>query len=190
MEQMKVRMVGVAPICFHSERLANPTDPFTRELKKLTSQKKKTDDLLEQIKWLEWRAGFYEKDGRVAVPSDNVLATVTNGAKKLRKGRDVSAGVLSKEAFYMLEYEGPQSIEKLKGDERFCDYRSVVVNGKRTMRARPIFYEWALTVALMYDAEIIQESELWQSVEIAGERVGICERRPRWGRYVVERLKN
>jgi hypothetical protein len=189
LETIKAKLVGVAPIMFHNERLANPTDKYKRELSKLTVQKKKTDDLFEQIKWLEWRAGFYEHDDRPVVTADIVLATVLNGARRLKKGGEVSAGVIeSGPGYFFLEYEGPKTIEKLKGDMRFCDYRTVVVNRKRTMRARPIFKSWSLEIGLQFDPELLNASELWQALEIAGERIGMCERRPRYGRFGVDKI--
>lgn len=186
MDILKTTLIGIAPLCFHSERLANPTDPFTRELKKLTAQKRKTDELQEQIKWLEWRAGFYEHEGRAVVPADNVLAVVVQGARKLKKGKDASAGVFEAEPQFALRYKGADTIEGLKGDHRFCDYRSVVVGGRRVMRARPIFKHWELPIALHFDPEILSKEELVQSLMLGGERVGLCERRPRWGRFTVK----
>ena len=187
MQELKVKLVGVAPIMFHNERLANPSDPFKREIGKLTSQKKKTDEIYEQIKKLEWRAGFYENaKGRVVVPSDNVLGCVQNGSRKLKRGMDFNASVLCSQPSFELEYEGPKDWEGLYADGRFCDYRTVVVNRNRTMRARPIFHDWALTIALSYDEEIFNEADLKQCIEIAGERIGLCERRPRCGRFIPE----
>jgi hypothetical protein len=186
LKTLKAKLVGVAPIMFHNERLANPTDPLTRELKKLTAQRSKSDDLYEQIKHLEWRAGFYEEEGRVVVPADNVLATVLQGARKQKKGKDVSAGVIADAAAFQLEYDGPKDWNGLYADQRFVDYRTVVIGGRRTMRARPIFKEWQLSITLLFDPEIMNDRDLRQAIEIAGERVGICERRPRYGRFLVE----
>lgn len=186
MQTLKAKLTGVSPIVFHNERLANHTDPYTRELKKLNAVKKKTDDTYEEIKWLEWRAGFYDHEDRVIIPADNILATGRNGARKLKKGKDFDAAVIEAEPLFHLEYDGPKTIDKMKGDMRFCYYRTVVVQGRRVMRARPIFKQWSLAIALMFDPDIIQKSELMQSLEIAGERVGLCERRPRFGRFTVE----
>lgn len=188
MKTMKMKFTGVSPIMFHNERLANPTHPMTRELKKLTLVKKKTDDVLEQIKWLEWRCGFYENDGVPVVPADNVLAVGLNGAKKMKLGRQFSAAVIETEPFFVLGHKGPKTIDKLEHDERFCDYRTVVVSQRRMMRARPIFREWWLQVGVQFDPELMQESEVLRSYEIGGEQIGLCERRPRYGRFLVERI--
>lgn len=189
MQEFKVRLRGVSPLMFHNERLADPSDPITRELKKLTKERNKTDELYEQIKWVEWRGGFYEHEGRPVMPADNVLAVGLEGARKRKQGKEFSAAVFEAQAFFDLEYDGPKTIDKLRGNKKFLDYRGVVVNRRRTMRARPIFREWALTVALLFDREIIEEASIWQAYEIAGERIGIAERRPRHGRFILEEVK-
>ena len=187
LEKLKLKLVGVAPIMFHNERLANPTDPGTRELRRLTTQRNKSDDILEQIKKIEWRLGFYEsEDKRPVVTSDMVLASVLQGARKLKKGKEVSAGVLAEEPWFPLTYDGPKQIDDLYEDARFVDYRSVVISGRRMMRARPVFKAWSLSVVLMYDEELINGRDLRQAAEIAGERIGMGERRPRLGRFLVE----
>lgn len=188
MQELKCKLVGIAPIMFHNERLANPSDPYTREIKKLTSQRKKTEEIFEQIKRIEWRAGFYERDGCPVVPSDNVLGCFQNGAKKTKRGQDFNASVIAPVAFFPLIYDGPKKIDDLYGDgtSNWVDYRSVVVNRARCMRARPIFREWELEVQLQYDEEIFNLEDLQQCIETAGERIGLCERRPRCGRFLVE----
>lgn len=189
MQKYKVKLVGVAPIMFHNERLANPMDPFTRELKKLTDKsrgKNKSDELTVEIQKLEWRAGFYEHEGRVCVPAANVIACLKEGAKKIKKGKDVSSGVFSETAFFPLEYEGPKTIEGLWQDGKFLDYRCVGVQQRRVMRARPVFRQWALSIELSYDPEIMPPDDLAHAMQIAGERAGLCEHRPQYGRFVVE----
>lgn len=188
MQELKAKLVGVAPIMFHNERLANPADPFTREIKKLTGQKKKTEDIHEQIKRLEWRAGFYEHEGRVVVPSDNVLGCIQNGSRTLKRGKDFNASVFAPVAFFPLVYDGPKDFDGLYGDgtSLYVDYRSVVVSQRRVMRSRPIFREWELQIELRFDEEIFNRQDLQQCIEIAGERIGLCERRPRCGRFLVE----
>ena len=188
MELFTAKLTGLSPIMFHNERLVDPGNHYTQELKKLTSQRAKTDELLEEIKWLEWRAGFYEHDGRPVVPADNVLATGLQGARKRKLGKHFEAGVFEKEPHFFLDYEGPKKIDKLK-DPRWLDYRSVVVSRRRVMRARPIFRNWGVTIALYFDPEIIELSQLQEAFQIAGERIGMCERRPRLGRFAVEAIK-
>lgn len=190
MKTVSAKLVGISPLMTHNEQLANPLNPVTRELKKLTHQRGKSDDLLEQIMKLEWLGGLYTEDGKVGMPGDNVMACLKEGARKRKQGKDFAAGVLPTAAFFPLIYDGPKEPEALWNAGKFLDYRGVVIGGKRLMRARPIFRAWSLDVAFEYDPEIVNEEQIREALEIAGERCGLCERRPSkggsFGRFVVE----
>lgn len=185
MESLKAKLAGIAPLLMHNERLANPRDPHTRALKELTAVRKKTDETLAEIQKAEWRGGLYEHNKRVVVPAANVLASLKEGARKLKRGKDIASSVFSLEAFYPLEYDGPKDFEALYDDGRFADYRSVGVNQSRVMRSRPIFPEWAIKIDLQYDADVVDHATLSQSLEIAGVQIGLCDHRPQFGRFTV-----
>jgi hypothetical protein len=185
MKTLKATLEGRAPIMFHNERLANPLDPITRELKKLTSVKKKTDETLEEMMRIEWLGGLYLKDDTVVVPSDCVLATLKQAARKCKRGKDVESSVFCEQDVFPLIYDGPKDVDALFADARFRDYRGVGVNGKRVMRSRPIFRWWQLNVEVQFDPEIVNDEDLTQWFDIAGKQIGLCERRPRFGRFVI-----
>lgn len=174
----------------HNERLANPRDPHTIALKVLTNQKKKTDETLEQIAKKEWFAGIYEENGVPVLPADNLLATAKEGGRKRRLGKQVECGVFCEQKSFPIEYDGPKTVEGLWKDGRFFDYRSVAVNQRRTMRARPRFDEWAVVASFCYDPEQISEQELIDCLTHAGLSVGLCEKRPQFGRFVVTILSD
>jgi hypothetical protein len=190
MKRFVAVLTGIAPLMLHNERLANPRDPKTIELKKLTSQKKKTPELNDQIAKLEWYAGLYERDGRVVIPSDNILATLKQGARKRKLGKQAEAGVFADARHFDLEYDGPKEIDALWEDGRFFDYRGVKVQQARCMRARPIFAEgWSVKIELFYDPEVLSKDDLIDALQDAGTLVGLCEKRPQFGRFVVEVLE-
>ena len=191
MNNIQAKIIGISPLMVHNERLANPMDPVTRELKKLTQQKSKSDELLEQIMKLEWLGGLYlGEDGKAAMPGDNLIACLKEGARKRKKGKEFAAGVLPSETSFALQYEGPKEPEAMWGAGKFLDYRGVVIGGRRLMRARPIFCAWSLDVAFFFDPDIVNHDDIIEALTIAGERVGLCERRPSkggsFGRFVVE----
>jgi hypothetical protein len=74
-------------------------------------------------------------------------------------------------------------------DERFRDYRGCGVNNSRVMRMRPKFPEWALTFEVSYQPEVVNRSDLEKWLEDAGQLVGLCDFRPRFGRFEVESVK-
>lgn len=189
MNTFKATLRGVAPMLMHNGRLADPTDPVTREMKRLTSNRKKTDEILLEIKRTEWLGGLYlDEKKRVAVPVDNVLAVAIAGARKSKLGKQAEAGVypVGGAAWFTLVYDGPTNIEELYADGRFVDYRGVRNQQNRVMRARPIFRDWKLPIELEYEPDIIDERNLMAAFEQAGALVGLGDFRPRYGRFVVE----
>ncbi len=189
LERLNVKLTGIAPLMMHNGRLADPTNKWTIELKKLTSNRKKTDEDLLQIRRVEWFGGLYIDDkDRVCVPADCVLAVVLGGAKKSKDGKETQVAVFETQPWYPLKYDGPTSLDKLYTDGRFDDYRSVVISQKRVMRCRPIFPSWSLDVSLDVNTDIIDARKVVKAFEMAGERVGLLEYRPRYGRFTAEQL--
>jgi hypothetical protein len=188
MELITFKLTGVSPLLMHNARLADPTDPVTKELKKLTKKKNKTDSDLEEIKWVEWLGGMYtDEDGkRPVVPGENVHKSLVEGARKFKEGKTVTSAVLEAEPFFTLEYEGPKDVDKLRGDRKFCHYKTVVVSRSRCMRARPIFKNWSCVVAFNVDTEIINRERVIEAMRVAGEQIGIGDYRPRYGRFIAE----
>lgn len=189
MEIIKFKLTGIRPLLMHNARLSDGTDDVTKELKSMTGNKKKTDDDLEQIKWVEWLGGLYlDEGGMIAIPADNVLATVIEGARKRKEGKNAAAGIFETAPFFKLEHDGSSDPSKLRGNKRFCDYRSVRVGMKRVMRARPIFRSWSVEIGLQINPEIINTRAVCEALEIAGERIGLGDYRPRYGRFTIEKI--
>lgn len=187
MKTVTLKLRGVAPLMMHNARLADPTDPIAREKAKIAKGRNKTPEVLLQIKELEWRGGLHlDENGEPALPADMLIATCINGARKAKLGKEASAAVYCEQPFFRLEYDGPREVKKLYADGRFCDYRSVVQQRQRIMRARPVFRDWRCTVTFQVDDEILSPEQLREAMAVAGTRVGLAELRPRYGRFVVE----
>jgi hypothetical protein len=54
------------------------------------------------------------------------------------------------------------------------------------MRCRPVFPKWSLAISLDVNTDIIDTHKVLKAYELAGERVGLLEYRPRYGRFTVE----
>jgi len=188
LEKLEATLLGVSPLLMNNGRGADPTDELTRQLKPLTIKKPKTDEVLSEIRRLEWARSLYlDADGRLAIPADNILAAVIEGARKSKLGKDAEAGVFDSEPFYQIHHEGPKDLDRLYVTPGFCDYRGVVVARRRTMRARArVPAGWRLPIALMVNTEIIEVRAVVAALEAAGERIGLGDYRPRFGRFTVE----
>jgi hypothetical protein len=186
MDKVTATLEGVSPLIQHNGQLADPTNKWVREIKKTSKKRNKTDEDFETLKRLEFLGGMYmDENGEPTIPADMVLAAVIEGAKKTKNGKNAKAGVFETQPNYRLEYTGPRKPAAMYKAGTFCDYRIVVVNRARTMRARPIFRGWSTTIELLHDPEIIDRQMVVEALITAGERVGIGDYRPRYGRFSV-----
>ena len=59
----------------------------------------------------------------------------------------------------------------------------------KTLRCRPAFNEWSFDVSIILDEAKLDEREIDKILQNAGKYVGICDFRPRYGKFNVEKIK-
>jgi len=201
MKQLTFRIDGIAPLITHNGRLNDPLDPISVALSKAVKEqkKRKTESLLVESSRIEFLGGLYiGDDGGPCIPGEVMEACIRSGAKATKDGKSVQAGLICDGNFPII-YQGPRDPGELwadghKGDDagpmdgrRFVDRRRVRVGQAAVMRTRPIFREWGLEFSVHYDPDLINRSSLIDFVNAAG-RAGLCENRPRFGRFVVTKV--
>lgn len=186
MEILKLKITGTAPLMMHSDKLANPLDPATKAHKELTSKRKKTDDDHEAIAKSEFIAGAYwDQEVGFYVPGQNFDSTFWNGAKLSKLGVHWRRGALVVTDKAKLIFSGPRTPEALWEDLSFVDCRGVKVGQSKVMRYRPVFTEWAVSLDVAVNSEVLSINEAKKAIEDAGALIGVCEYRPRFGRFEV-----
>lgn len=170
----------------HSDKFANPLNPDAKAHKALTSQRKKTDEIHEAIAKSEFLGGcYFNADIGFYIPGQNFDAAFWAGAKLQKMGTAWKRGALVVTDKAKLIFNGPQTPEKLWNDLRFVDCRGVKVGAAKIMRYRPIFLEWSTEVQIAIDDDVINASEVKRAMEDAGKLVGVCDYRPRFGKFEV-----
>ena len=183
LKSTKIEIKGTTPLILHNGMLADPLYSVAKEMKKFTSKKTKTDADHEEIARLEWMGGLYTENGKIVVPGINVERTIVMAARKSRKGKDFECGAFV-DGNIPLEFpDKGKPIDKLYSSGQYIDRRMVGVNKARVARTRPIFHDWALSFTATYDDEILNESALLETIDIAGTYIGLCDFRPRFGRF-------
>jgi hypothetical protein len=198
----QVTIKGIAPIIMHNGRLADPLDPFSKELKRLNDNNKgksKTDEKSAVISVVEWCGGLYHTDGTIEicdglvkwdkaiqphVPADLLKACIVGGAQKARLGKQAKAGVLVTEAG-TLDYKGPKDVNTLMADSRFVIRKQARVQASRIMRTRPMFRDWQCTFTIEFDPEVMNWEQVFEALIQAGRYVGLGDWRPEHGRFEV-----
>lgn len=187
MKNLKVTWKGITPLIMHSCQCVNPLHPISKELSKYTSKKKKTEEDLEIISDLEWEAGAYWKEEvGLYIPAENVEATIRNGAKANRKGTDIEKYVTVTDLYIPFNYGENLTKEELIKNFEYRDTRIMTVNrGSRVPRTRPRFDQWNITFNIMYDESKIDLDVILNAIEYAGSYVGLCDSRPKYGKFVA-----
>lgn len=191
MKNLKVVWKGISPLIMHNCQGVNPLNPISREMKKYTSKRNKTEEDLIMISDLEWKSGAYWDDKiGLYIPSENVEATLRNGAKTFKKGKDFEKYVSVTDLFIPLDYGENLSMEELIKDYRYRDTRIMVVQRARIVRTRPRFNNWQIVFGLTYDESKIDFDTIANCMEYSGNYIGLCDSRPRYGKFapIIEQI--
>lgn len=187
MINFRITLTGTAPLLMHSSRLADPLNPATKALKRVTSKRQKTDDDHEEIARLEHVGSLYlDPDIGPYVPGENIARALVDGAKLSRQGVKITRGVFISTDVNPLSYNGPRDAEGLWANENFRHMASVKVGTARTMRCRPVFREWTTEAEGILDPNIIDLADLEGVAITAGQVVGLGDWRPRFGRFIAK----
>lgn len=187
MKKLNYRIKGTSPLLMHSDKTANPLHPLTKKLKEFTKKRSKTDEDMEAIARVEFEAGCYYENGKYIMPSPVLDATFLASAKMFKMG------VLWKQACFisddaLFEFKNQKiAPNKLFDIPGYCDIRTVKVGQAKTMRCRPVFAHWEFSFTVVLDEAKLNESEIDNIVKNAGLYVGLCDYRPRYGRFEVEK---
>ena len=187
-EILKAKMTGVVPLLMKNGRAGDPSNEWAIRMKAITDAMKGTPslELALELERVKWEASIYHNGAEPVIPADNVLAMIISGSKLLRLGPKVKAGVSTLAQEFPLLYKGPRSIEELWASGAFADRRMVRINRAPIVQVRPRFNSWALEIELYVQTKIIDLKKVLTCLTKAGEQCGICDYRPRFGRFVVE----
>ena len=85
---IEFKIEGISPLLMHNGQLANPLNPLVKQMKALTGQRKKTDEVHLELSRLEFRAGLYvSSSGAVQIPAELLESCLIEGAKKSKLGK-------------------------------------------------------------------------------------------------------
>lgn len=184
MADFEITLNGVSPLLMHSARLADPLDPATKALAKVTGKRKKTAEDHGEAARLE-HAGSLYLDGTLGpyLPGQNIEAALFRGASKHKLMSTLKPALLIPAEVNPLVYRGPRDVDGLWSDKSFVHRASVKVGTSRVIRTRPVFPSWSLTVAGQLDTESVDPASFETIADTAGRMIGLGDWRPRFGRF-------
>jgi hypothetical protein len=183
-KRLAFKIRGVCPLVFHNGQLADPLNKHSKEMRKVSGKRKKTEADFEQLAKLEWFGSLYLFNGTPCIPGEVLEAGFIEASRKSKRGQQAKAGIMS-DGFWPLEYDGSKMPNELWEDESYRLTVGVRVQRNRIMRTRPIFREWAATVQLDYLPDQLNADEVIETMGILGRVVGLGDWRPRFGRFEI-----
>lgn len=188
----RARIEGIRPLICHNGQLADPLSEIPREIKKISGIRKKTDEAYEAMARLEWVGGLYLDDDRRPIVTGLVLdGMLCESGKKSKLGKTIKSAVEVLDS-PLIEHDGPKNatVEDFIDKPRYRHAAIVRVgSGSRIVRTRPIFPVWALEFDIQIDTDAIDPGEVQKSLEIGGRLVGLCDWRPRFGKFALTKFE-
>lgn len=172
------------PLLCHNERLADPLDPVTRSVAEISGKRKKTEADHLELARREFEGGLYLYENGPGIPSGNMLRCIEDGARRIRKGKDVNRGIVPLEDYADLDYSGPRDVDSL-WQEGYWLRKGVGVGTSRVIRTRACFKDWQLSLAIEVDPEIWDIHQLSEVCGLAGKYAGLGDMRPIHGRCTI-----
>jgi hypothetical protein len=173
---------GVLPCLMHNGQLADPLNKFSKEIKKLTGLRKRTDAQIWEIARLEFLGGLYCNSHGPYWPAENIKTMLKNAAKRVKLGTTVDSAVLV-EGDCPLIYNGPKDPDELWEKQWYL--RTGCGNkGNTIIRTRPKFDNWAIKFTTLIRTSLLNVEQMDEIVEISTME-GLSDWRPRYGRFVV-----
>lgn len=188
-QQVRCRIRGLCPQLRNNGRKANPLDEYARAIKAILSTRKRgavlAEDQAMEVMRLEFMGALYVDDaGRPCWPGENLESMLLSAAKKQRRGDDCKIGILV-DGDWPVIYEGPKTAEALWKKPEFRKVCMARNKGVPVQKCRPVFNQWELEFTVAFDPEVLDATVIAQWLDIAGQRVGLSDWRPKFGRFEV-----
>jgi len=133
-----------------------------------------------------WKALYADEKGKPYQPSDHILGALIKASTDFKipgKGKKTYKDLIQS-ALFIYPNIIPHKIPKW-----VVDRRAVRIKQARIIRERPRFDEWELSFEIDVTDEQLPVDAVRRILEHAGNRKGIGDFRPRFGRFMVTEFK-
>jgi hypothetical protein len=185
----RVTIEGAVPIVMHNGQTADPLNEYSKAIKAISGKRKKVDDDYEKMAALEWEAALYSdntSEGRQIIISGHVVEScIVGGAKRSKMGTAAKTALyVDGDAKFFVDGKA-LLVNEIKGKPEFRLATPVKVGMARVVRTRPFFKNWTAEFVLNVMDDVANEDDVRSWIRDAGLYVGLCDWRPRYGRFKV-----
>lgn len=204
MKTMKVKWTGLRPLLMTNPQTIQASNPYAVRSRELSNamkaaRKKADENKMQEIEMLsmrlDWEASAYWDDRarKFFLPDTSVLGAIRAGAMVARRGKDIETAVIMLETEAIIENKtNHKTLDAYYEDKQFvlsCPCKVPPKTGALVWKSRCMMpTAWSVTFTLEYDENLIADKTLMQSMEDAGMLKGVGGWRPKFGRFLVERI--
>lgn len=191
-QSIHVTFSGIDQLLQNNPQTSDPLNKYAKEMKKISSKRKKQDDDILEMRRIEMRSKMYWDDEiGVYVPSSWVMAALCANSwsrAKIKKA-DIRAAVFATDWKLPLDYKGKPSVSEpldIVDNEDFQLVKSLKQGQVRVVKAIPAFSEWSFSCRIEFDDSMVSGDELTGLIEYSAKFGGFGDFRPTYGRAIPE----
>lgn len=187
-QHLRFQITSEAPLLLHNGQMADPLNKFSKQLKEISGKRGKTDADHEAMARIEWFASLYTEKGKIVLPSEVIEAAFNTGARKMKLGKQSQSTIFCT-GNAPLSFDGDNmTIDELFERDANRMTVGVRVGQAKVMRTRFRVDEWSCSPEIQFDDKILNPSQVVDIVKATGELIGLCDWRPKFGRFSSKKL--
>ena len=194
MQAIKFRISGIDSLLMNNPQTVDPMNYYSREKKKITSKRVKTDQDLLDLRRLDIESKTYFDDILgVYIPSTWVAASIASlsWAKAKIKKADIRSGVFPVDTKIKLHFQDDHKVKTLDdiaGNPVFHTTMLLKQGQVKIAKAAPIFHNWWFETEIEFDPAVIDRQTLLDLLSYGATYGGYGDFRPTHGRAKFEEI--
>lgn len=190
MKKLRFEVKGVQPLMLNNPQNVNPFNKFAIALKPLNAKRKKTEEDYYEMYRLQFESSLYIKGDSYIIPCDHFWRAVCTAAREQKLGKKFEQSFQIIEDCLLEFPEKDMTPNELYKEGSHVDIRDTVIQGRsRLPSCRAIFSDWSTNVECWYDETQLDEKDIVQMFNIAGQRYGVGTYRKRYGRFEAKKVR-
>lgn len=190
MEKIRFKVTGTTPLMLNNPQVVNPFNEYAKQLKPLTSKRKKTEDDLLEISKIKFVSSLYWDSKRgYTIPASHFIQSLKKAAQENKLGKKFERSMLITCDSVLDFPDKDKTPQQLFNIDSYVDVRVVGIMKAKITTTRPIFNIWSTTVEVLYDETQLDEKDIQLAMDIAGTRYGVGTYRQMYGRFEAEKIK-
>ena len=185
MKVLRFKVKGTTALMLNNPQTVNPFNEYSRLLKPITSKRTKTEDDLMEISRIKFLSSLYVNNGVYVIPSQHFEQSVVNAAKERKLGKKIERSFRIFSDCPIDFKDKDKTPDQLYEIGSYVDIRAVGIKNVKITTTRAIIPEWSTTVDCYYDESQLDEKDIKELFDIAGQRYGVGTYRSLYGKFEI-----